>query len=64
MADAAADQQAAITLKSKGNTAFSQHDWPSAIDFYTQAIEKYSQDASFFCNRAQVSHILDRGTRP
>lgn len=46
---------AAVELKTKGNKAFASHDWPGAIDFYTQAIEKYDQDASFFCNRAQAN---------
>ena len=48
------DKDAATALKLKGNKAFAQHDWPNAIDFYTQAIEKNDQDPSFFCNRAQV----------
>lgn len=48
------DQAAAIDLKNKGNTAFAHHDWPTAINYYTQAIEKYNKDASFYANRAQV----------
>ncbi|OAL22390.1 hypothetical protein AYO20_11176 [Fonsecaea nubica] len=35
----AADKAAATALKVKGNQAFAQHDWPSAIDYYTKAIE-------------------------
>jgi serine/threonine-protein phosphatase 5 len=50
----ASDVEAATALKLKGNKAFSQHDWPTAIDFYTQAIEKNGTDPSFYCNRAQV----------
>lgn len=46
--------EAAVALKQKGNKAFAQHDWPTAIDFYTQAIDKHDKDPSFFCNRAQV----------
>lgn len=49
-----ANQEAANALKAQGNKAFAQHEWPVAIDFYTQAIEKYDQEPSFFCNRAQV----------
>lgn len=50
----ASNQEAANALKAQGNKAFAQHEWPAAIDFYTQAIEKYDQEPSFFCNRAQV----------
>ena len=50
----ATDQEAGNALKLQGNKAFGQHDWPNAIDFYNQAIEKYDKDPSFFCNRAQV----------
>jgi serine/threonine-protein phosphatase 5 len=46
--------EAANALKVKGNTAFAKHDWPTAIDFYTQAIEQYDKEPSFFSNRAQV----------
>jgi serine/threonine-protein phosphatase 5 len=51
---ASADVEAATALKVKGNKAFAEHDWPRAVDFYTQAIEKYDKDPSFWCNRAQV----------
>jgi len=44
----------ATALKQKGNAAFAHHDWPTAVDFYTQAIEKNGKDPSFYCNRAQV----------
>ncbi|KAL2010400.1 hypothetical protein VTN00DRAFT_6207 [Thermoascus crustaceus] len=50
------DVEAATALKVQGNKAFAQHDWPTAVDFYTKAIEKYDGDPSFFCNRAQA-HI-------
>ncbi|KAK2765978.1 hypothetical protein FQN54_007493 [Arachnomyces sp. PD_36] len=46
----------AIALKQRGNTAFAKHDWPTAVDLYTQAIEKNARDPSFFCNRA-LTHI-------
>lgn len=45
----------AVELKEKGNKAFKEHDWDSAIAFYTQAIEKNGQEPSFYTNRAQVS---------
>jgi serine/threonine-protein phosphatase 5 len=45
----------AVELKEKGNKAFKEHDWDSAISFYTQAIEKNGQEPSFYTNRAQVS---------
>ncbi len=57
----APDVEAATALKVKGNKAFAQHDWPTAIDFYTQAIEKNDKDPSFYCNRAQVGPNWDRG---
>jgi serine/threonine-protein phosphatase 5 len=50
----ASDKEAANALKLQGNKAFANHDWPTAVDFYSQAIEKYDQEPSFFCNRAQV----------
>lgn len=61
---AAADVEAATALKVKGNKAFAEHDWPGAVDFYTQAIEKYDKDPSFWCNRAQVRRRANMGTRP
>ena len=47
----------AVKLKEQGNKAFKEHDWPSAISFYTQAIDLYDKEASFYTNRAQVSNI-------
>ena len=44
-----------MALKKKGNEAFASHDWSTAVNFYTKAIEKHDKDPSFFCNRAQVS---------
>jgi len=61
---ATADVEAATALKLKGNKAFAEHDWPRAIDYYTQAIEKNDKDASFFCNRAQAGLRRTLGTRP
>jgi serine/threonine-protein phosphatase 5 len=51
---ASPDIEAATALKQEGNKAFAAHDWVTAAKFYTQAIEKYDRDPSFFCNRAQV----------
>ncbi|KAL5360354.1 hypothetical protein BJX96DRAFT_165093 [Aspergillus floccosus] len=53
---ASSDLEAATALKVQGNQAFKEHEWPTAVDFYTQAIEKYDREPSFFCNRAQA-HI-------
>ena len=49
-----ADIEAATALKVKGNKAFAEHEWPTAVDFYNQAIAKYDREPSFFSNRAQV----------
>lgn len=49
----------AIALKDKGNKAFKDHDWPSAIDFYSKAIEKYDTDPAFYSNRAQANIKLE-----
>lgn len=51
---ASSDLEAATALKVQGNKAFAQHDWPTALDYYSQAIAKYDQEPSFFSNRAQV----------
>ena len=48
-------------MKQKGNAAFANHDWPTAVDFYTQAIEKNDKDPSFYCNRAQVRTLHPAG---
>jgi serine/threonine-protein phosphatase 5 len=48
------DVEAATALKQQGNKAFARHDWPAAVDFYSQAIDKHDKDPSFFSNRAQV----------
>ena len=51
------DKELAIELKNKGNAPFKAHDWPTALDFYTKAIEKYDQEPSFYTNRAQVCSL-------
>ena len=53
------DKTAATALKNQGNKAFAGHDWPTAIRFYSQAIEKNDTDPSFFCNRAQAQIKLE-----
>jgi serine/threonine-protein phosphatase 5 len=50
------EKEDAIALKDKGNEAFKKHDWPTAVSYYTQAIELYDKEASFYTNRAQVRH--------
>ena len=50
----ASDEEAANALKLQGNLAFAQHAWLAAVEYYTEAIEKYDQEPSFFSNRAQV----------
>jgi len=43
-----------VALKNEGNKAFAAHDWPKAIEFYTQAIELDDKQPTFYANRAQV----------
>ena len=52
-------KEEATELKARGNKAFAGHDWPAAVDFYTQAIDKYDQDPTFFSNRAQANIKLE-----
>jgi len=47
----------AIELKNKGNEAFKNKDWPTALEFYTKAIEKNNKEPAFYTNRAQVCDI-------
>lgn len=48
------DKAKAVALKNQGNDAFKKHDWPTAIDFYTKAIEVDDAEPTYFANRAQV----------
>lgn len=50
----ASPEEQATALKNQGNKAFAEHDWPTAIDFYTKAIELNDKEPTFFTNRAQV----------
>ncbi|OAG36649.1 hypothetical protein AYO21_09124 [Fonsecaea monophora] len=45
--------------QSQGQSGLAQHDWPSTIDYYTKAIEKYDADPSFHCNRAEANIKLE-----
>lgn len=47
-------EERAVALKNEGNKAFAAHDWPKAIEFYTQAIELDDKQPTFYANRAQV----------
>ncbi|KFY07017.1 hypothetical protein V492_07527 [Pseudogymnoascus sp. VKM F-4246] len=51
----AAADPAAVALKDQGNKAFAAHDWPTAIEFYTKAIEKDSNQPTYYSNRAQAN---------
>lgn len=51
-------EEEAVALKEKGNKAFKEHDWPTAIECYTKAIELNDRDVSFYTNRAQVCVCL------
>lgn len=50
----ATPEEQAIELKNQGNKAFAAHDWPTAIEFYTKAIELNDKEPTFWSNRAQV----------
>ena len=52
-------KEEATKLKVKGNKAFAEHDWPAAIELYSQAIAKYDQEPSFYANRAQANIKLE-----
>jgi hypothetical protein len=47
-------EEKATALKNEGNKAFAAHDWPTAIEFYTKAIELNDKEKTFYSNRAQV----------
>jgi serine/threonine-protein phosphatase 5 len=47
-------EEKATDLKNQGNKAFAAHDWPTAIDLYTKAIELNSKEPTFWSNRAQA----------
>jgi serine/threonine-protein phosphatase 5 len=51
------DKERAVALKNEGNKAFAKHDWPTAIDFYTKAIELDDTQPTYYANRAQVGFV-------
>lgn len=54
MAPSEEDKTKAVDLKNQGNEAFKKHDWPTAIDFYSKAIELDDTQPTYYANRAQV----------
>ena len=51
------EEEKAVALKNQGNKAFAAHDWPTAVDFYTKAIELNGNEPTFYANRAQVRSL-------
>lgn len=47
-------EEQAVAFKNEGNKAFASHDWVTAIDCYTKAIELNSKEPTYYSNRAQV----------
>jgi hypothetical protein len=47
-------EEQAVAFKNEGNKAFAGHDWLTAIDFYTKAIELNDKEPTYYSNRAQV----------
>ncbi|KAG0648317.1 Serine threonine-phosphatase T [Hyphodiscus hymeniophilus] len=45
----------AVAFKNDGNKAFAAHDWVTAIELYTKAIELNDKDPVFYSNRAQAN---------
>jgi len=48
----ASPKEQAAAFKADGNKAFAAHDWNTAIDLYTKAIELDDQDPAYWANRA------------
>ena len=46
-----------MALKNEGNKAFAAHDWPKAVDLYSQAIQLNDKEPTFYTNRAQVRSV-------
>ncbi|KAL6822363.1 Metallo-dependent phosphatase-like protein [Trichoderma camerunense] len=46
--------QTAVEFKNQGNKAFSHGDYPTAITFYSKAIDADASEPTFFTNRAQA----------
>lgn len=50
----ASPEEQAVAFKNEGNKAFAAHDWPTAIDLYTKAIDLNDKEPTYYSNRAQV----------
>jgi Flp pilus assembly protein TadD len=50
----ATPEEQAVAFKNQGNKAFAAHDWPTAIDLYSKAIELNDKEPTYWSNRAQV----------
>ncbi|KAL3427060.1 serine threonine-protein phosphatase 5 [Phlyctema vagabunda] len=48
-------EEEATGFKNQGNKAFAAHDWPTAIDFYSKAIELNDKEPTYYSNRAQAN---------
>ncbi|CAL3965952.1 hypothetical protein PZA11_002764 [Diplocarpon coronariae] len=48
-------EEQAVAFKNDGNKAFAAHDWPTAIDLYTKAIDLDGNQPTYFSNRAQAN---------
>ena len=53
----ASTEERAVALKNEGNKAFAAHDWPKAVDLYSQAIQLNDKEPTFYTNRAQVRSV-------
>ncbi|KAK1770652.1 Serine/threonine-protein phosphatase T [Phialemonium atrogriseum] len=51
----ATSEEQAVAFKNEGNKAFAAHDWRTAIDFYSKAIELNDKEPTFYANRAQAN---------
>jgi serine/threonine-protein phosphatase 5 len=49
------DKEKAVEYKDRGNKAFAAHDWPTAIELYSNAILLDDKNPVFWSNRAQVN---------
>lgn len=59
MAVSEEDKTKAVALKNQGNEAFKKHDWGTAVEFYSKAIELDDTEPTYFANRAQVGFQPD-----
>lgn len=57
-------EEQAVAFKNEGNKAFAAHDWPTAIDFYSKAIELDDKQPTYYSNRAQVKSLPSSFTLP